>query len=174
MNQSFLDAITLSRTLPCLAEPGKLIVSGKPSRSLAEVVPYLATLPGVIAYNPDACTLTFRRQAGFMTLYEDKVYITQVGDVQEGIELLQALTEAVNVTWEHRHKLQPQKAHKRAPQHLDIYALLPQTNCKQCGEATCLAFAVMLILQKRELFECAPLKEDAAFVDRRATLEVML
>ena len=69
----FLDAITLTRTLPCLAEPGKIIVIGEPGRSLSEVIPYLATLPGVIAYNPETLTLPFPRQRGCMTLYTDKV-----------------------------------------------------------------------------------------------------
>ncbi|MEW5938637.1 MAG: (Fe-S)-binding protein [Chloroflexota bacterium] len=27
---------------------------------------------------------------------------------------------------------------KSAPRHLDVWSLLPQTNCRQCGEATCL------------------------------------
>ena len=66
------------------------------------MLPYLATLPGVIAYNPATLTLTFRRPHGFMTLYPEKVYITQVQDSQEGLELLAALVEAVNATWEHR------------------------------------------------------------------------
>jgi ArsR family metal-binding transcriptional regulator len=48
----YLEAISLSRTTPCLAEPGKIIVTGRPSRRLDEVLPYLAALPGVIAYNP--------------------------------------------------------------------------------------------------------------------------
>ncbi len=73
---TYLDSIALTRTLPCLAEPGKIIVIGKPHRSLDEVLPYLATLPGLIAYNPEARTLTFRRPVGFMTLYADRVYIT--------------------------------------------------------------------------------------------------
>ena len=63
---------------------------------------------------------------------------------------------------------------RRAPRHLDIYALLPQTNCKQCGEATCLAFAVLLIQQKHTLDECQPLAHDPVFADRKATLEAML
>lgn len=45
---SYLTSITLIKTLPCLAEPGKVIVIGEPSRKLDEVLPYLATLPGVI------------------------------------------------------------------------------------------------------------------------------
>jgi len=170
----YLEYIALTRTLPCLAEPGKLIVIGKPDCSLTEIIPYLATLPGIIAYNPETLTLTFRRQPGFLTFYPDKVYITQVRDVNEGLELFDALKDAINATWEHRLDLKPVLEKKRAPGHLDIYSLLPQTNCKQCGEATCLAFAVNLILHKRFLEDCTPLHNDAAFTDRRAGLEAML
>jgi ArsR family metal-binding transcriptional regulator len=170
----FLESITLTKTLPCLAEPGKIIVIGTPDHPLDEVIPYLATLPGVIAYNPETRTLTFRRQPGFMTLYPDKAYITQVKDTPEGLELLEALKEAVNAVWEKRDELVAVMRPKSAPRHLDIWTLLPQTNCKQCGEATCLAFAVLLIQHKRVLDECVPLQSDVAFSDRRATLEAML
>ena len=170
----FIDSITLTRTLPCLAEPGKIIVIGKPNRPLDEVIPYLATLPGVIAYNPTTLTLTFRRPRGFMTFYVDKVYITQVTDAQEGMELLEALKDAVNAVWEKREELVAVTKPKSTPRHLDIWSLLPQTNCRQCGEATCLAFAVGLLQQKRELTECLPLRSDDGFADRRAALQAML
>ena len=170
----FLDSIALARTLPCLAEPGKIIVIGKPNRPLDEVLPYLATLPGIIAYNPDARTLTFRRTPGFLTLYSDRVYLTQVKDVDEGLELLAALKDAINTTWEHRHELVAVTSRRRVPRPLDVWSLLPQTNCKQCGEATCMAFAVGLLQQKRALAECPPLQTNGDFADRRAALETML
>ena len=171
---AFLDSLTLAKILPCLAEPGKIIVIGKPNRSLGDVIPYLATLPGVIAYNPETLTLTFRRQPGFMTLYPEKVYIIQVKDTEEGLELLKALVDAINATWEQRAKLVAITTARRAPRWLDILTLLPQTNCKQCGEATCMAFAAALLQQKRLLIECLPLVSDPAFGDRRATLDAML
>ena len=170
----YLDSITLTKTLPCLAEPGKIIVIGKPNRPLGEVIPYMATLPSVIGYNPITLTLTYRRPHGFMTLYPEQIYITQVSDTEEGLEMLAALTDAINATWENRAELVPLRVGRRAPRHLDIYALLPQTNCKQCGEATCLAFAVQLILQQRMVDECTPLLQDPAFQDRMATLVTML
>jgi len=170
----FLDSIVLAKTLPCLAEPGKIIVIGTPSRTLDGVLPYLATLPGVIAFNPKTLTLTFRRPRGFMTLYPEKVYITQVNDSQEGLELLAALVEAVNATWENRAELVAVTAARRAPRWLDIWTLLPQTNCKLCGEATCMAFAATLLQQTRGLAECQPLISDPSFNDRRVTLEAML
>jgi ArsR family metal-binding transcriptional regulator len=114
----YLQAITLSRTIPCLAEPGKIIVYGRPSCSLDKVLPYLAALPDVIAYNPAAGTLTFRRQTGFLTLYCDRVFITKVANVDEGLSLLSALTDAINTTWEHRDELVAVTALRRAPRPL--------------------------------------------------------
>jgi ArsR family metal-binding transcriptional regulator len=170
----FLDSIALTRTLPCLAEPGKIIVIGKPNRPLDEVLPHVATLPGVIAYNPDARALTFRRTPGFITLYSDKVYITQVKTVDEGLELLTALNDAINATWEHRRELVAVTARRRAPRPLDVWTLLPRTNCKQCGDATCMAFAVGLLQRKRALADCPSLQANSDFADRRAALEAIL
>jgi ArsR family metal-binding transcriptional regulator len=170
----FLDSIALIRTLPCLAEPGKIIVVGKPSRPLDEVLPYLATLPNTIAYNPGTHTVTFRRERGFLTLYPDQVYITQVQDHEEGVQLLAALLDAINATWDHRAELVAATTARRVPRPLDLWTLLPQTNCKACGEVTCMAFAFALLQHRRELAECTVLAGDTAFADRRAALEAMV
>jgi ArsR family metal-binding transcriptional regulator len=170
----FLASITLTRTLPCLADPGRIIVVGRPSHSLEEVLPYLATLPNVIAYNPGAATLTLRRQPGLITLHADRVSITQVQDVAEGLQLLTALTDAVNAVWEHRAGLAAVMSPRRAPRLLDVWSLLPRTNCRQCGEQTCMAFAFGLLQQQRILVECPPLQTESALADRRAALERML
>lgn len=173
-NDVYLESIALVRTLPCLAEPGKIIVIGAPSRDLGDVLPFLATLPNTITYNPDARTLTFRRPRGFLTLYCDKVIFTQVDHPDQGIELLAALVDAINATWKHRHELIAITKPQRAPRPLDVWALLPQSNCKQCGEATCMAFAFALLQQQRDLEECRPLADDATLADRRVTLEALL
>ena len=171
---NYLHSIALTNTLPCLAEPGKVIVVGKPSRPLDQVLPYLATLPGVISWNPQALTLTFRRQPGFLTLSPDWVHIIRVTDMQEGLELLVALKDAINAVWEKREELVALTTSRRAPHHLDIWGLLPRTNCKQCGEASCLAFAVALIQGNRTLDECLSLLTEAHFAVQRGALFSML
>jgi ArsR family metal-binding transcriptional regulator len=171
---TYLESITLVRTIPCLAEPGKIIIIGKPSRTLEEVLPYLATLPGVIAFNPPQYVLTFRRQPGFMTLQREEVHITQVKDVDEGLELLSALKDSINIVWEKRNELVAITENKRSPRPLDIWKLLPQTNCRECGEATCMAFAVGLLQQRHSINECPSLQHYENFSERRVTLEAML
>ncbi len=44
---------------------------------------------------------------------------------------------------------------------LDIFKLLPKTNCKKCGQATCLAFAMALANAKADVGQC-PDMSDAA------------
>jgi ArsR family metal-binding transcriptional regulator len=169
----YLESIALTRTHPCLAERGKIVIVGQPSRSLADALPYLATLPGVIAWNPTLPALTFRRQPGFLTLYADQVTMTQVRDTEEGLELLTALVEAVNATWHHRDELVAIRKPRRQVRPLDVYALLPQTNCRRCGEATCMAFAFALLQQRRRHDECPPLREEPDWQEQREALAVL-
>ncbi|SDL08145.1 acetyl-CoA decarbonylase/synthase complex subunit gamma [Halarsenatibacter silvermanii] len=44
---------------------------------------------------------------------------------------------------------------------MDIYELLPQTNCGKCGHPTCLAFAMQLANKQVSLDECPDVSEEA-------------
>ncbi len=44
---------------------------------------------------------------------------------------------------------------------IEIFKLLPKTNCKQCGVPTCLAFAMALAAGKAELKACPTVSEEA-------------
>jgi acetyl-CoA decarbonylase/synthase complex subunit gamma len=44
---------------------------------------------------------------------------------------------------------------------IEIFKLLPKTNCKECGEPTCLAFAMKLATGKAELGACPHVSEEA-------------
>jgi 4Fe-4S ferredoxin len=57
---------------------------------------------------------------------------------------------------------------------MEVYKLLPQTNCKKCGEATCMAFAVALIGGKRRLEECTPLFEEEKYQENIEKLKKMV
>jgi len=160
VSDHFIDRLTLIQTLPCLAEPGKIIVVGRPSRPLAGVLPYVnAVLPNVLAYSPTAATMTLRRQPGFITLYPDKVYITQVKDAAEGLVMLEAVRELLNQIWARRAQIVPAPQARRQPGFIDIWKLMPRTNCKRCGQPACLTFAAKLTMGLVRLNECPVLLE---------------
>jgi ArsR family metal-binding transcriptional regulator len=76
----------------------------------------------------------------------------------------------VNQTWEKRDEIEPDTEMHPRRQPLELYRLLPQTNCKRCGQETCFAFALKLAAAHAEAAQCAPLYEEQAMVERRTQL----
>jgi ArsR family metal-binding transcriptional regulator len=168
-NRPLVGAITLIRTLPCLADPGKIIVIGEADAALDGVLPLLnAILPNIVSYHPFSGVMTLRRRPGLITLYPDKVMITQVADVEEGLALLAALRDLLNQTWARRDEIQPRPEGRRGPRPLDVYELLPHTNCRACCEATCMAFAFGLLEERHQPEECPPLADPTFAAQKRA------
>ncbi len=56
---------------------------------------------------------------------------------------------------------------------MELYQLLPKTNCKLCGESTCMAFAVALLSRKKSIIECTPILE-GNFKKQKEKLESLL
>lgn len=173
-DEVYLERLTLAETLPCLADPSRCVVVGRPSRPIAPVLPYVnGVLPNVISYAPAAGIMTLRRKPGFITIYPDKVYITQVQDAAEGQCMLDALAELINKIWARREQIVPATAPRRGPRMLDVWKLLPRSNCKRCGLPTCMAFAVGLLLATSPLASCAALAEPKAAGQRSALIALL-
>jgi ArsR family metal-binding transcriptional regulator len=171
---AFLASIEFERTQPCLANPERMIIVGRPSRELTPVLPYLAGLPNLLAWNPSLPSVTLRRAEGFITLTNQEVLITQVEDLEEGVRLLTVLADAINATWDRREELVAMQARRQAPRPLDVWHVLPQTNCRACGLPTCMAFAFALLQHTAELAACPALGEGEGSLAARSTIESML
>ncbi|AKB59234.1 acetyl-CoA decarbonylase/synthase complex subunit gamma [Methanosarcina barkeri] len=57
---------------------------------------------------------------------------------------------------------------------LEAYKYLPQTNCGECGEATCMAFASKLIDRSGKTTDCSPLIKEKKFAKKLAELDRLL
>ena len=62
---------------------------------------------------------------------------------------------------------------QRKLQPLQIYQLLPRTNCKSCGCRTCFAFAFALISRDKRLEDCPDIQTEA-FLSSYHTLKTLL
>jgi len=56
---------------------------------------------------------------------------------------------------------------------LTLRKLLPNTNCKECGRRTCLAFAIDLAKKKAHLEDCPPLGQPEFAADRQALAKLL-
>jgi DNA-binding CsgD family transcriptional regulator/ArsR family metal-binding transcriptional regulator len=76
-------------------------------------------------------------------------------DRDQALEFLERLLDFLNDLDSRRNSLQPNyKTWKPVPV-LDIFRILPQTNCGKCGYATCMAFAAALS-QEKTAADCCP------------------
>ncbi|MGA7874894.1 MAG: (Fe-S)-binding protein [Desulfoferrobacter sp.] len=56
---------------------------------------------------------------------------------------------------------------------MEVLRELPKTNCKECNEPTCMAFATKLLKNERKLEECKPILTEE-FAESRKKLEIIL
>ncbi len=56
---------------------------------------------------------------------------------------------------------------------LDLYKYLPKTNCKICGEETCMAFAMKLISREVVVDDCTPLLEPKYAADLKTLVKMV-
>ncbi|GAB4473484.1 MAG: (Fe-S)-binding protein [Anaerolineae bacterium] len=146
-------------TPPC--EPGaeRFSAIARLVVDISEVLPYLnATLKGAV-YSPEAQALTWVRGGRRVAYSAYQIAVSNIEDRDEAERVLRSEVERVNRVWEQRAEITPSTHVRQRLTPLVIYRLLPQTNCKLCGEPTCYVFATRLAAGQHELADCPVLKE---------------
>ncbi|MGB9887349.1 MAG: (Fe-S)-binding protein [Moorellales bacterium] len=153
----FLDRITVTYVEPCWADAEKIRLKAEFSRDIGEVLPYLNAVLAGATYNPRAQTLTLIKEGRLLVLYPERLTLAKAANTTDARRVLDWLKDLINRTWEQRDRLEPCYETRCRPTALQLYQWLPRTNCRQCGEATCLAFAAKLLLGEQRLERCQPL-----------------
>ena len=156
-------------TPPC--EPGaeRFAARARLLADIREVLPYLnATLRGAI-YLPDAPALTWKKAGHNVAFHPYEIAVSNAEDRESAQKELDGLIALVNRTWERRAEITPSYEVRRRPTVMEVFKLLPQTNCKQCGQPTCFTFALKLAASQKQIQDCPPLLEPQ-YADRLAAL----
>ena len=147
--------------LPCIADPEKLRVIAKINvgKDFKEVMPYVAKLIPNSSYVAKKGVITFKKGARIITILSDGVVgMTQIRNLDEAMELLDETERKVKEAYERKDEIDISKpAGKVVVSAMDVYNYLPRTNCRECGEQTCMAFAVKLLNGEKSLSDCKPL-----------------
>ena len=137
---------------------------------ISEVLPYLnATLRGAV-YLPEANALTWKKGSHNIAFHAYQVATSNAEDREGAEKELKELIDLVNRTWERRAEITADHTTRQPPTPMAIYKLLPNPNCKQCGEPTCYSFALKLALSQKKLRDCPPLVEPQ-YAEKLAALE---
>ncbi|MCX5706111.1 MAG: hypothetical protein NTW13_00290 [Candidatus Omnitrophica bacterium] len=169
----FLNSITLCYVAPCMADEKKIRLIGYFNRDITEILPYLNAVIKGASYNNGASTLTYAKERRLINLYNIKITIAKADDIIDAWLILDEVKKLVNNTYSSRDTIKPNYEEKVKVTALQIYGWLPKTNCRACGEATCLAFACRLLQGEQKLSKCVPLSTESKFAENKIIMQEM-
>ncbi len=143
------------------------------SEDISEVLPHLNTVLKGLQYHHEEKFLTVKRKGHVITLWPRQITVTKLADEKEAREVIEELKEIVNETYTNKDRINPTYTSRPIPRPLDIFKLLPGKNCKECGEPTCMAFAVKLVGQEITIGKCVPLFPDEFTEKRKVLLDLL-
>jgi ArsR family metal-binding transcriptional regulator len=143
------------------------------SEDISEGLPYLNTVLKGLQYHHDEKFLTVKRKGHVITFWSRQIAVTKLEDEKEAREVIEELKEIVNETYANRDHIKPTYTSRHMPRPLVIFKLLPGKNCKECGEPTCMAFAVKLVGQEIAIGKCVPLFLDEFKEKRKVLLDLL-
>lgn len=169
VEKELLHEIRIVQVMDCLADPAKIRAIAELSDDIQVALPYLAALLPQAGYNHAASILSLIYEGRLISVYPRVITVAKAADEWDAGATLEWLRVLVNEAYARRDELTPCLERRHAPTLLDIYRLLPRTNCQLCGEPTCMAMAGRFILGNARLSEC-PCLDEAQFGRNRKLL----
>jgi ArsR family metal-binding transcriptional regulator len=96
----------------------------------------------------------------WITLQAHEIAIRGSRDIEESKALLEWIKKQINDLFARRDQLTPRYTSQAALKVIELLKLLPMTNCKVCGYATCMAYATALREGEVSLNDCQPLRDE--------------
>jgi ArsR family metal-binding transcriptional regulator len=131
-------------------------------QDVSAALPYLNAVLGGFEYLKDPPAVTFRAQGKLITVHGDKIAINALESEAEADKILEWLKREINDAWENRDRITPSYEGIPKPRLIEILKLLPRTNCRECGQPTCMVFAAMVAEGAKGAADCPALPADAA------------
>jgi ArsR family metal-binding transcriptional regulator len=126
-------------------------------QDVGEALPYLNTVLGGFEYIQEPPSVTFKAHGKLITVHGLKIAINALKDEAEARKIVEWLKREINDAWENRERIVPSFKGAPRPQLIEILKLLPKTNCRQCGEPTCMVFAARVTEGAKGIDACLPL-----------------
>jgi ArsR family metal-binding transcriptional regulator len=129
-------------------------------QDVTEALPYLNATLGGFEYLKDPPAVTFKVHGKIITVHPREIAVNALKDEEEAEKILQWLKREINDAWEKRGEIKPKYEGLPKPKLLEILKLLPKTNCRECGQTTCMAFAALAAQGVKNEEDCPALNEE--------------
>ena len=155
----YLEKFEVVDRSPCLADPERFKIIAKTDKKLEGLLPILFLAVPNARYSESSKTMSYSFDRHNVVVgYNGEVAVTFIKDDDELKDLTKKITDLLN------RGLAYQASHPKVPNNLieekkklspmAIHKKLPQTNCKECGESGCYAFASKLFIGEKSVEDC--------------------
>ncbi len=127
---------------------------------ITEVIPYLNAVLGGFQYIKDPPCVSFRVHGKLIAVHARKICVNALRDETEGDKIIEWLKQEINDAWERRAQIRPSFEGAPKPKVLEILRLLPKTNCRECGQPTCMVFATQVAEGGKGAGDCPQLSAE--------------
>jgi len=128
-------------------------------QDITDVLPYLNAVLGGFEYFKDPPAVTFRTQGKIITVHPREIAVNALRNEEEADKILQWLQREINEAWDKREEIKPRYEGAPKPKVFEILKLLPMTNCRECGESTCMVFATRVAQGVKGASDCPTLDD---------------
>jgi len=127
---------------------------------ISEVLPYLNTVLGADLYTVEPPSLMLKNYGKLITIHARKIAVNALMNREEAQKIVEWLQREINDAWEKRNEIEPSTVSEKRPVLLNVLKLLPKSNCRECGEKTCMVFASRVIEGSMDQEGCPAMQQE--------------
>jgi len=134
---------------------------------VSPLFPYINAVADHARFYERPVYIQFVFEKRLCALYSREGAFTPIGGMAEALNFLSNIFDFIVDIYRKSPGIIPNHKKFKPSSALDIYRLLPGSNCRACGYTTCMAFAAALSRQYTSIFNCPhlnrPMEEKATF-----------
>lgn len=130
------------------------------NEDVGRALPYLNAALGGDSYSKEPPSVTFKASGKLITVHGDRIAVNALKDEAEAEKILEWLKNEINRAWEDRDTITPCYESAKPPALPELLKRLPGTNCRACGQPTCMVFAVRMMEGIKDQEDCPELTEE--------------
>jgi ArsR family metal-binding transcriptional regulator len=171
-NEDIFGKAAIMVVAPCVADPAKIRLIAHTEGDISLSFPYINAEMKEASFNKEWSVLSFMDSYRMVSLYQNRITAAKVDDIIDGWRVLEKIRRLVNETYSRRNEIEPSYEMRKKPPVLEIFKRLPGTNCRECGEQTCMAFASKVWAGERQPSDCVLVLEGKYSYLKEAFLEI--
>jgi ArsR family metal-binding transcriptional regulator len=128
---------------------------------ISPVLPYLNAVLGGFQYFENPPSAMFKVHGKLIKVGAHEIAVNALNAEAEADKILEWLRREINEAWKKHEEITPSVTSAPQPQVLEILKLLPKTNCGECGQPTCMVFAVRVAEGGKGADDCPSMTEES-------------